>query len=150
MDPSPTTTDTRSDVPRRAKWVAAITFIVLGIGGLATWAITSPGAIAYYKTPSEVRAMTDPGARILRVGGRVQEGSLERLGARGVRFVITDGKQSVPVSYDGEIPDTLKDGTDAVAEGRIDANGTMQAKHVLAKCSSKYVPAGRPADLGKA
>jgi cytochrome c-type biogenesis protein CcmE len=134
---------------RRGKWIAAVTFIVLGIGGLAAWAIASPGAVAYYKTPTEVRAMPNAGDRILKVGGRVQDGSLHRAGT-GVRFVITDGEATVAVRYRGEIPDTLKDGTDAVAEGRIAADGTLNATRVLAKCSSKYVPKGRPGDLGHA
>jgi cytochrome c-type biogenesis protein CcmE len=144
---TPTTTPT-TDARPRAKWIVAVVSIVAGIGGLAAWAIASPGAVSYYKTPTEVRAMTNTSDRVLRVGGRVADGSLERIGARGVRFVITDGTQSVPVTYDGDVPDTLKDGTDAVAEGRL-SNGTLEATRVLAKCSSKYVPKDRPEDLGR-
>ena len=125
--------------PRRAKWAAGITLIVAGIGALAAWAIASPDAVAYYKTPSEVHS-SDVMGRNLRVGGRVAAGSLIREGS-SVAFVVTDGERSVPVVYRGEVPDTLKEQTDVVAEGRLRPDGTLQATRVLAKCSSKYVPA---------
>jgi cytochrome c-type biogenesis protein CcmE len=133
----------------RAKWVVAISLIFAGIAGLAAWAFVSPGALAYYATPSQVAeqgssAMT----KTLRVGGRVEAGSLHRSGST-VRFVITDGREQVPVLYRGEVPDTLKEGTDAIAEGHLSSDGTLRASRVQAKCSSKFVPKDRPQDLGK-
>jgi cytochrome c-type biogenesis protein CcmE len=135
--------------PPRAKWAAGITLIVAGIGALAVWAIASPDAIAYYKTPSEVHS-SDTSGRNLRVGGRVAAGSLHRSGAL-VRFVVTDGHDTVPVVYRGDVPDTLKEHTDVVAEGRLQPDGTLLATRVLAKCSSKFVPADKADEhLGRA
>lgn len=135
--------------PRRAKWAAGITLIVAGIGALAVWAIASPNAVAYYKTPSEIHS-SDAMGRMLRVGGRVADGSLHRTGTL-VRFVVTDGHEAVPVEYRGDVPDTLKDNTDVVAEGRLRPDGTLQATRVLAKCSSKFVPADKADEhLGRA
>ena len=132
----------------RGKWVAGVTLIVAAIAGLAVWAMFSPGALAYYKTPSEIvsggRATFDGS---LRLGGRVADGSLVRSGT-SVRFTITDGRASIPVTFRGDVPDTLKDGTDAIASGEI-SDGTMHATAVQAKCSSKFVPKDRPGDLGK-
>jgi cytochrome c-type biogenesis protein CcmE len=125
----------------RLKWAAGITLIVAGIATLAAWAIASPDAVAFYKTPSEIRSGDDTG-RNLRVGGRVAAGSLVREGTR-VSFVVTDGRSQVPVVYRGDVPDTLKEGTDVVAEGRLRTDGTLVATRVLAKCSSKYVPADK-------
>ncbi len=113
--------------------------IVAGIVALAVWAITSPSAVAYYKTPSELAAGTSAPGQHLRVGGRVADGSLKRDGII-VRFVVSDGHNEVPVKYSGDVPDTLKDKTDVIAEGSLE-NGTLQATRVLAKCSSKFVPA---------
>ncbi len=133
---------------RRGKWIAAVTCIVLGIGGLAAWAIATPGAISYYKTPSELSAADV--TKQLRIGGRVVDDSLRRDG-RVVSFDVTDGKDTITVEYRGEVPDTLKNGTDVVAEGRYaGGQNAFAADRVLAKCSSKYVPAERPGDLGKA
>jgi cytochrome c-type biogenesis protein CcmE len=126
---------------RRLKWAVGIGLIVVGIGGLAAWAIASPGAVSYYTTPSEV-SVQGPKAmgRQLRVGGRVADGSLQRKGSQ-VRFTVTDGHNAVPVSFSGDVPDTLKQGTDVIAEGMLQPNGTLVATRVLAKCSSKFTPA---------
>ena len=133
----------------RTKWVAAISLIILGIGGLAAWAILSPGALAYYATPTELAgrdAVSDD--RTVRLGGRVVDGTLERRGIR-VAFEVTDGTERVRVRYRGEIPDTLKEGTDVIAEGKIFADGVLMAQRLQAKCSSKFVPKDRPEHLGR-
>lgn len=124
----------------RVKWMAGITFVLLGIGGLAAWAIASPDAVAFYKTPSEVHSSGEAMGRVLRVGGRVADDTLVR-DETLVRFVVTDGQATVPVVYRGDVPDTLKEQTDVVAEGRLRPDGTLVASRVLAKCSSKFVPA---------
>ena len=133
----------------RAKWVAGVSMIVVAIVALATWAFLSPGALAYYASPSQV-ARQGPAAfgRTLRVGGRVAPGTLVRNGA-DISFVITDGTHRVPVVYRGDVPDTLKDNTDAIAQGRLASDGTLHATNVQAKCSSKFVPKNRPQDLGR-
>lgn len=133
----------------RAKWVVGISLISAGILGLALWAIASPNALAYYKTPSELSSDDAISGRNLRVGGRVLDGSLQRDGSH-VSFVITDGRNEVPVAYNGEVPDTLKDGTDAIAEGRL-VGDTLQARRIQAKCSSKFVPKDKTEEhLGRA
>ncbi len=124
--------------PPRAKWIAGISMIVAGIVALAVWAITSPSAVAYYKTPSELAAGASTAGQNLRVGGRVAEGSLQRNGTI-VSFVVSDGHNEVPVRYSGDVPDTLKDKTDVIAEGSMKGD-TLHATRVLAKCSSKFVP----------
>jgi cytochrome c-type biogenesis protein CcmE len=125
----------------RLKWTVGIVLVVTGIGGLAAWAIASPGAVSYYRTPSEVAAQ-GPSAmgRQLRVGGQVASNTLRRDGTT-VRFSVTDGRSAVPVLYHGDVPDTLKAGTDVVAEGMLQPSGTLLATRVLAKCSSKFAPA---------
>ena len=131
-------TEARPRGRSRLKWVVGATLIVVGIGALAAWAIASPGAVSYYATPSEVKVQGAQAMnRQLRVGGRVADDSLRRSGA-SVRFVVADGHNSLPVVYRGDIPDTLKPGTDVVAEGRLTSDGTLVASRVLAKCSSKY------------
>lgn len=135
----------------RRKWIVAVSLIVTGIGGLAVWAVATPGAVSYYATPSEVRAelRTDAGSamtRTLRLGGRVA--NLDRNGTL-VTFRVDDGKAAVPVRYRGDVPDTLKNETDVIAEGRLGADGTLVATRVLAKCSSKFVDSEDPEHLGR-
>lgn len=132
---------------RRIRLLVGGALAVAGLAGLAAWSVMSPGALAYYRTPSEVA--TQPGTSDpLRVGGRVADGTLRREGVT-VSFALTDGKRSVPVVYRGDVPDTLKEGTDAVAEGSLRSDGSLHATRVLAKCSSKFVPEDAPEHLGK-
>lgn len=94
----------------------------------------------YYKTISEVSAM---GGRALesrlRVGGDVQQGSIVRTG-KEVRFVMTQDKLKLNVVYNGTdpLPDTFRDGSQALADGKMLPDGTFQANKIQAKCASKY------------
>ncbi len=132
--------------PRRTRWIAAISLIVAGIGGLAAWALMTPNAVAYYRTPSELTDADRADQRI-RLGGRIVDDSLQRDGTL-VSFRVTDGKEEVLVRYAGEVPDTLKNGTDVIAEGHHGSDA-FQADRVLAKCSSKFVPKDKQEHLGR-
>jgi len=121
--------------PQRLRWSLGISLVVAGIGALAFWAVASPGALAYYRSPSQIAQQRPDPMQNIRVGGRVRD--LER-GAGYANFTLTDGTNNVAVRYRGEVPDTLKDGTDGIAEGHV-TGGTMQATQVQAKCSSKFM-----------
>ncbi|MCI0452007.1 MAG: cytochrome c maturation protein CcmE [Candidatus Latescibacteria bacterium] len=99
---------------------------------------------AYYKTIDEVAAMGDDAVDTrLRVAGVVQPGSIERDG-KELTFTLTqlveDVSSSMVVAYTGSqpIPDTFKDGADAIVEGHRRTDGTFAADHIQAKCASKY------------
>ena len=97
--------------------------------------------IALYITPTEVAAGKAPQGKLFRIGGLVKEGSIARQ-ADGVTisFVITDTAQDIPVAYKGILPDLFKEGKGAVAQGKLDANGTFVASEVLAKHDENYMP----------
>jgi cytochrome c-type biogenesis protein CcmE len=94
----------------------------------------------YYKTISEVAAMGDKAldSRI-RVGGDVEQGSIVRTGGE-VRFVLKQDQHRLNVVYQGSepLPDTFRDGSQALADGRLMASGEFQASKIQAKCASKY------------
>jgi cytochrome c-type biogenesis protein CcmE len=58
-----------------------------------------------------------------------------------VRFVLSDGGHQIPVMYEGVLPDLFVAGKGAIAQGRLDASGTLQATEVLAKHDENYMPA---------
>jgi cytochrome c-type biogenesis protein CcmE len=94
----------------------------------------------YYKTVAELKGMGGEAyTKRLRVAGDVAEGSIERSG-RQVRFLLTQEKQTLPVLYDGiePLPDTFRDGAQAVADGKLGQDGTFHAAKIQAKCASKY------------
>jgi cytochrome c-type biogenesis protein CcmE len=111
------------------------------IGLLAWLAIGSIGdSKTYYKTIAELRQMGDQAkGRRIRVGGDVQAGSIVRNGAE-VSFVIHQEAKTLKVVYSGidPLPDTFKDGAQALADGKLGPDGMFHASKIQAKCASKY------------
>jgi cytochrome c-type biogenesis protein CcmE len=94
----------------------------------------------YYKTIAELGTMGDQAkGKRLRVGGDVQAGSIVRNGAE-VSFVLHQESVKLKVVYNGvdPLPDTFKDGAQALADGKLGPDGVFQASKIQAKCASKY------------
>ena len=95
---------------------------------------------AYYITVEEFSAMKgDLDGKTLKVAGDVVGGSIDRTKSQ-MEFVIGQNGRTLRVRYVGKevIPDTFKDGSKAVVEGKLDAGGVLEARHIEAKCASKY------------
>jgi len=97
--------------------------------------------IAVYISPTEVAEGKAPQGKLFRIGGLVKEGSIQRQ-ADGVTisFIITDTAKDIPVAYKGILPDLFKEGKGAVAQGKLESNGTFVATEVLAKHDENYMP----------
>ena len=115
--------------------------IALIIGALAWIAVAGAGeSKTYYKTISEVREMgAVAGKKRVRVIGDVEKDSIRRNGSE-VNFVLVADNQRLPVVYTGTepLPDTFRDGAQALAEGKLGADGAFHAAKIQAKCASKY------------
>lgn len=98
-------------------------------------------SVAYFFMPGDLAAANlQPGTRI-RLGGLVEQGSVERGQGSTVRFTVTDGKATVPVSYTGILPDLFREGQGVVTEGSFDAaTHSFVADSVLAKHDENYMP----------
>ena len=82
-----------------------------------------------------------PVAQRVRGGGLVVMNSLQRdANSLLVRFEITDGKSTVPVEYEGILPDLFQEGSGVVAMGQLTAGGRFVASEVLAKHDENYMP----------
>jgi cytochrome c-type biogenesis protein CcmE len=120
------------------KFTALITVVV----GTLTWLAVSGAkqSQAYYKTVNEVQQM---GAKAygqrLRLEGNVAAGSIQHVGSQ-TQFVLEYENTRMKVLYTGTdpLPDTLKDGAKALADGRLDHDQIFRAGTVQAKCASKY------------
>ena len=115
--------------------------IVVVIGTLVWLAFAGSGdSKTYYKSIDELSQMGDRayGAR-LRVGGDVAAGSIQHVGGK-VLFTLKQDSRSLQVAYAGidPLPDTFRDGAQALADGRMDRDGTFHASKISAKCASKY------------
>jgi cytochrome c-type biogenesis protein CcmE len=97
--------------------------------------------LVFFYGPSELAAKHLGPDRRIRIGGLVEQHSLEHLGdARHIGFRVTDGKTDIPVVYDGVLPDLFREGQGVVAEGRLRPVGVFAATSVLAKHDEKYMP----------
>ena len=127
---------------KRKKFLISGTVVVLAIAYLAYMGFQ--GSATYYYAVSE---LADLGSSVhgenVRVNGQVAAGSVEQdTEERILRFTIVDveEEESLPVVYQGVVPDTFKTGNDVVVEGYLNSEGVFQANNILAKCPSKYVP----------
>ena len=120
------------------KFAALIVVVVGTLVWLAAGGIRDGGT--YYKTIGEVQQMGDSAvSKRLRVGGDVAEGSIVRVG-REVKFTLRQEKLTLQVVYDGSepVPDTFRDGAQALADGKMGPDGVFRASKIQAKCASKY------------
>ena len=102
----------------------------------------------YYHTISELSTLSAPELhQRMRVSGNVRSGSIVHRDGR-IDFVLDEQGKALPVSYVGSdpLPDTFKDGAQALVEGRLQPDGAFTAEQVQAKCASKYEasPTGAP------
>ena len=115
--------------------------IVVVVGTLVWLAAAGMGENkTYYKTVAELNKMgnTAYGQRT-RVGGNVVAGSIQHVGNQ-VQFLLSQDDQNLKVAYTGTdpLPDTFKDGAQALADGKLDKDGVFHAGRIQAKCASKY------------
>jgi cytochrome c-type biogenesis protein CcmE len=97
--------------------------------------------LVFFFTPSQIVAKEAPVNKEFRIGGMVVDHSLKReLGGLQVEFVVTDMVESIPVKYNGILPDLFKEGKGVVAQGKLNAEGIFVASQVLAKHDENYMP----------
>ena len=138
---------------RRHKRIA---FIIVGLAGLGIAAFLAAQAfrsnLVFFYSPSEVVAKAAPVNKTFRVGGLVENGTLQRDNdGLTVRFTVTDTAKCIPVVYKGILPDLFKEGKGCVAQGHVGADGIFYADQVLAKHDENYMPpeAGKAIDSAK-
>lgn len=116
------------------------------IGGLFAVAALAVGLIlislndniVFFFSPTDARMAHFNSARKFRLGGLVVKDSLKREG-KNISFAVTDGSETVPVRYQGALPDLFREGQGVVAEGRLE-NNIFHAENVLAKHDENYMP----------
>jgi cytochrome c-type biogenesis protein CcmE len=96
--------------------------------------------IVFFRTPADLVEMhIAPGTRI-RLGGLVEAGSIVRNGATKVKFTVTDAVKTLPVTYEGILPDLFREGQGVIAEGAVGPDGVFVADTILAKHDENYMP----------
>ena len=124
---------------KRRVQIILLTIVALVVATIMI-GIAMKDGINYFRSPSEVVDAPPGPNETFRIGGLVEDGSLERGAGESVRFTVTDGAASVPVVFRGILPDLFREGQGIVAEGHF-RNGVFQATEVLAKHDENYMPA---------
>jgi cytochrome c-type biogenesis protein CcmE len=122
----------------RAKFIAGGIVIVVAL----TWLgfVGFQESKAYYITIDEYSSMKEKlDGKTIKLAGDVETGSIDRTKPQ-MEFVIGSPATKIRVRYVGKdiIPDTFKDGSKALVEGDVAPDGVFQARHIEAKCASKY------------
>lgn len=118
--------------------------LVLGslglVGAGAALVLTAvEDSLVFFYTPADLAEQNITGDRLFRLGGLVEEGSVQQSGATTL-FRVTDFTGTVPVTFTGVLPDLFREGQGVVAEGSLGPDGTFTASQVLAKHDETYMP----------
>ncbi len=124
---------------KRLTWILVGVALVAAAVGLVLFALKNN--VSLYFTPTQVYNKEAPQARNFRIGGMVEEGSVQRQkDGLTVHFKITDTTNAMEVEYKGILPDLFKEGKGVVAQGKLNEQNVFVAEEVLAKHDENYMP----------
>ena len=95
--------------------------------------------VVYFKSPTEIKNLTELTSKKIRVGGMVKKKSIN-VNQSEVNFVITDFKNELIVNYSGSVPNLFEEGKGVVAEGFLKDRNFLTAVKILAKHDENYMP----------
>jgi cytochrome c-type biogenesis protein CcmE len=95
--------------------------------------------VVYFQSPSEIKALSELDKKKIRVGGMVKKNSIS-VKASEVKFIITDLKNEINVTYTGAVPNLFAEGKGVVAEGFLKDRNFFSATKILAKHDENYMP----------
>jgi len=123
---------------RRLTLIGTAGFVLALAAGLVLFALNDQ--IVFFYTPTDVAGKDLTAGTRIRLGGLVEEGSVEKRDGGDVRFSITDTQNRLEVSFVGILPDLFREGQGVVAEGTLKGDGSFMADNVLAKHDETYMP----------
>ena len=95
--------------------------------------------VIYFQSPSEIKVLSELKKKKIRVGGMVKKNSIS-FEAEEVKFIITDFKNEINVSYSGAVPNLFAEEKGVVAEGFLKDRNFFSATKILAKHDENYMP----------
>ncbi len=123
---------------RRLYFAAAL--LIAGAGGAALVLVALKDNVLYFYSPSDIAAKHVTAGVAFRIGGLVEKGSVTHGPHAETRFIVTDGRAAVPISFRGVLPDLFREGQGIVALGALTDKGVFDASEVLAKHDERYMP----------
>ena len=95
--------------------------------------------VIYFQSPSEIKSLVELDKKKIRVGGMVKEQSIN-INSNEIKFIITDYKNEINVTYSGAVPNLFSEGKGVVAEGFLKDKNYFLATKILAKHDENYMP----------
>ena len=96
--------------------------------------------VVYFFSPTEIYDKPNISFnKKIRIGGLVKENSLSK-SQKSIKFIITDLKNEIIVSYDGPVPNLFSEGKGVIAEGQLKDKKYFVANKILAKHDENYMP----------
>ena len=95
--------------------------------------------VVYFQSPTDINLSGETNNSKFRVGGMVKKGSI-LVEAEKIKFVITDFKNEINVTFSGAVPNLFAEGKGVVAEGYLSDRSFFNAKKILAKHDENYMP----------
>ena len=129
-------------LPKKVKKRASLLTIFLSISVISVFIILNAlnENILYFNSPSDIKSNPDINFdKKIRVGGMVKKNTL-KISDQEIRFIITDFKNEIRVSFKGTVPNLFAEGKGVVAEGKLQDKKFFVAERILAKHDEKYMP----------
>ena len=104
--------------------------------------------VVYFKSPTEIKTLGEIEKKKIRIGGMVKKSSIF-VEEKELKFIVTDFKNEINVTYSGVIPNLFAEGKGVVAEGYLKDRNVFLATKILAKHDENYMPPEVKAALGK-
>ena len=95
--------------------------------------------VVYFQSPTDIKLLAEIKKNKIRVGGMVKKESIS-IESEEVKFIITDFKNEINVSYSGAIPNLFSEEKGVVAEGYLKDKNFFLATKILAKHDENYMP----------
>ena len=114
--------------------------LVMILGAVLLILFNARENISYFYTPSEIRVANIDLNEKIRMGGFIENDSLNKISSSSFNFKITDNNNSINVVYNGILPDLFREGQGAVIEGFFKNKETFNATSVFAKHDENYMP----------
>ena len=95
--------------------------------------------VIYFQSPSEIKELTELNDKKIRVGGMVKKNSVS-ISSDEVKFIISDFKNEIVVTYSGAVPNLFEEEKGVVAEGYLKDRNFLSATKILAKHDENYMP----------
>jgi len=128
--------------PKRKQRLILVCLMLVGVGLAATIGLKAFNEnIALFRSPSDIVTGQVAAGTHFRIGGMVLEESVQRRSDNlDIKFELTDRVNTVPVTFNGILPDLFREGQGIVAMGEMNEAGVFVASEVLAKHDENYMP----------